>query len=241
MPDISTRINALIAYLFLGPIMLLARSGTPLADPYVRGHARRASLIIAIGAIVFALYRSIHSYLAFGIFGISVDIIIITSIVSITLLALIAGAYQAYHGMSASETSWRSLNIPTNTMTESDYSEEDRVRIIASFIPFCGIIIASRYPRRETAIGRKVGSLFALLVLTSIVFLSGTTTTLTLILTLAYIGLIVATTVQLFGFSRFLDFSFYNLIPTYAELESHIRAGVISAYDFCRVAFGGEK
>jgi hypothetical protein len=90
MPDISTRINALIAYLFLGPIMLLARSGTPLAEPYVRGHARRASLIIAIGAIIFSLYRLLHNYLAFGIFGISIDIMIATSIVSITLLALIA-------------------------------------------------------------------------------------------------------------------------------------------------------
>ena len=89
MPDISTRINALIAYLFLGPIMLLAKGGTPLADPYVRGHARRASLIIMIGAIVFALYRSIHGYLAFGIFGISIDLIIVSAIVSITLLALI--------------------------------------------------------------------------------------------------------------------------------------------------------
>ena len=118
MPDISTRINALIAYLFLGPIMLLARSGTPLADPYVCGHARRASLIIAIGAIVFALYRSLHSYLAFGIFGISVDLIVVSAIVSLTLLALIAGAYQAYHGMSASETTWRSLSMPVNTLTE---------------------------------------------------------------------------------------------------------------------------
>ena len=36
MPDLSTRINALIAYLFLGPILLLAKSGTPLAEPYVR-------------------------------------------------------------------------------------------------------------------------------------------------------------------------------------------------------------
>ena len=70
-------------------------------------------------------------------------------------------------------------------------------------------------------------------------FLSGATTTLTLILTLAYIGLIVATAVQLFGFSRFLDFSFYSLIPTYAELDAHIKAGVISVYDFFRVAFGG--
>lgn len=118
MPDISTRINALIAYLFLGPIMLLAKSGTPLANPYVRGHARRASLIIAIGAIIFALYRSFHSYLAFGIFSISIDLIIVSLIVSITLLALIAGAYQAYHGMSASETSWRSLTLPASTLTE---------------------------------------------------------------------------------------------------------------------------
>ncbi len=82
--------------------------------------------------------------------------------------------------------------------------------------------MASQYPRYETIIGRKIGSLFALLLLTNIVFLSGTTTTLTLIITLGYIGLIVATTVQLFGFSRFLDFSFYRMIPTYAELESHI-------------------
>lgn len=241
MPDISTRINALIAYLFLGPIMLLARSGTPLADTYVRWHARRASLIIAIGAIVFAIYRSLHSYLTFAIFGISIDIIIVTSIVSITLLALIAGAYRAYHGISAGESSWRWLSIPTNTTTESEYSEEDRVRIIASFIPFFGIIIAALSPRRETLIGRKVGSLFTLIILTSIVFLSGATTTLTLILTLAYIGIIVATTVQLFGFSRFLEFSLYGLIPTYAELDAHIKSAILAGIDFCRIAFGGSK
>ncbi len=241
MPDISTRINALIAYLFLGPIMLLAKKDTPLADPYVRGHARRASIIIAIGAIVFVLYRLVHPYLGFGIFGISIDIIIVTSIVSITLLALIAWAYQAYHGISANETSWRSIALPASTLTEWAYSDEDGIRIIASFIPWIGIIIASKYPRRETLIGRKVGSLFALLVLTSIVFLSGSTTTLTLIITLAYIGLIVATAVQLFGASRFLDFSFYRLIPTYAELESHIQTSLMSIYDFCRIAFGGVK
>jgi|JI8StandDraft_1071087.scaffolds.fasta_scaffold213076_3 hypothetical protein len=88
MPDISTRINALIAYLFLGPIMLLARSGTPLADPYVRGHAKKASLIIILGALAFFIYRSLHGYLAFGIFGVSLDLLIISIIVSITLLIL---------------------------------------------------------------------------------------------------------------------------------------------------------
>jgi hypothetical protein len=118
MPDISTRINALIAYLFLGPIMLLARNGTPLADPYVRGHARRATLIMIIGAIIYVLYRSVHSYLTFALFGISVDIIIVTAIVSMVLLALIAGAYRAYHGISASESSWRSITTPSKTLTE---------------------------------------------------------------------------------------------------------------------------
>lgn len=72
MPDISTRINALIAYLFLGPIMLLAKSGTPLADPYVRGHAKQASIIMTVGAILFLVYRLLYTYLTFGIFGISI-------------------------------------------------------------------------------------------------------------------------------------------------------------------------
>lgn len=241
MPDISTRINALIAYLFLGPIILLAKSGTPLADIYVRWHAKRASIIIALGAIVFALYRSLHGYLTFGIFSISIDLIIVSMIVSITLLALIVWAYQAYHGISAWDSSWKSIILPTSTITEWIYSDEDRVRIIASFIPFVGSIMASQYPRYETIIGRKIGSLFALLLLTNIVFLSGTTTTLTLIITLGYIGLIVATTVQLFGFSRFLDFSFYRMIPTYAELESHIWSAILSIYDFFRIAFGSQK
>jgi hypothetical protein len=102
-------------------------------------------------------------------------------------------------------------------------------------------MIAAFSPRRETLIGRKVGSLFILLILTSIIFLSGTTTTLTLILTLVYIGLIVATTVQLFGFSRFLEFSLYRYIPTYTELDAHIKTSMISAYEFCRIAFGGQK
>lgn len=239
MPDISTRINALIAYLFLGPIMLLAKNGTPLADPYVRWHAKRASLIIVIGALVFVFYRSLHSYLSFGIFGISIDIIIATSIVSITLLALIVGAYQAYHGLSASETSWRSVTLPASSLTEWIYSDEDLIRIISSFIPFVGIIIASQYPRRETIIGRKVGSLFAIVILTSIVFLSGSTTTLTLISTLSYIGLIVATAVQLFAFSRFLEFSLYSYIPTYTELDAHIKSAILAGIDFCRIAFGG--
>jgi uncharacterized membrane protein YedE/YeeE len=117
MPDISTRINALISYLFLGPIILLASKDTPLADPYVRGHAKQASTIIVIGAILFVLYRMLHVYLTFALFGISIGLVVVTLIVSLTLLALMAGAYRAYHGISANESNWRSLTLPTNTTT----------------------------------------------------------------------------------------------------------------------------
>jgi hypothetical protein len=42
---------------------------------------------------------------------------VVTLIVSLTLLALMAGAYRAYHGISANESNWRSLTLPTNTTT----------------------------------------------------------------------------------------------------------------------------
>ncbi len=110
--------------------------------------------------------------------------------------------------------------------------------MIASFIPFIGIIIVNTYARRETIVGRKIGSLFMLIILLNIVFISVTITTLTLLITLGYIGLIVATAVQLFAFSRFLDFPIYDRIPTFIEFDAHIKAIVVSIYDFCRIAFG---
>jgi hypothetical protein len=72
-------------------------------------------------------------------------------------------------------------------------------------------------------------------------FLNGSTTTLALIITIIYIGLIATTTVYIFGFSRFLNFIFYSKIPTFIELDAYIKAAIVIAYDFFRIAFGGEK
>ncbi len=103
MPDISIRINALIAYLFLGPIMLFAKKDTHLAHPYVREHAKRATIIMIIGIVAFILYRLLRNYLTFGIFGISLGLITVTLIMSITVLTLIIGAYRAYSGISVNQ------------------------------------------------------------------------------------------------------------------------------------------
>lgn len=241
MPDISTRINALIAYLFLGPIMLFARPWTPLAHPYVRWHAKKASLLILGGVIGYLFYRSIHSLLIGSIFGITIDTIVLMLLVSAILLILIVWAYRAYSGINADVLSWRSLSIPENSIQIWDYSEESKIRIVASFIPFIGIIIANKYPTLETFIGRKVGSVFMFILLTSILFFQGSTTTLTLIITITYIGLIVTTLVYLFGFSQFLNFKFYKNIPTYLEFDAHIKASIVTIFDFFRIAFGGMR
>ncbi|NRH21281.1 hypothetical protein HOO68_04525 [Candidatus Gracilibacteria bacterium] len=241
MPDISTRINALIAYLFLGPLLLLMKEGTPLGHPFVRGHAKRASLVILIGFISFIVYFSVRHSLSFSIFGITLGTVLLTGIVSSTLFALVVGAYRAYSGVSTSDSTWKSFVIPENTSQKGEYSEETKVRMIASFIPFIGILIASRYPSRENIIGRKIGNIFSFIFLTSVVFFSGNVTTFTLILTVGYIALIVFTAVQVFIFSSFFEFTFYKKIPTYLEFDAHFKASIVSIFDFFRIAFGGEK
>jgi hypothetical protein len=241
MPDISTRINALIAYLFLGPLLLLAKNWTPLAEPYVRWHAKRASLIILMGIVSFIGYRYIKWLIGLSILGFSLEVIILTILVSCTLTALMVWAYRAFNWVTADESTWKSFHMPDNTMDVGTYSEEDKIRIIASFIPFVWILVANKYRTEEIIIWRKVGTLFLILILTNLIFLEGTTTTLALVITLTYIGLIVTTAVYLFGFSRFLSFSFYSMIPTFYEFDAHIKAACITLFSFFRIAFGWEK
>lgn len=57
------RINAMISYFFLGPLFLLAKKNTPLADPYVRGHARQSSIIIGMTFLVGMVYLGVRSYI----------------------------------------------------------------------------------------------------------------------------------------------------------------------------------
>lgn len=53
--DPQIRNNAIISYFFLGPLFLLAKSGTPLAHPIIQHHARRSSIIMLGGILIFLL------------------------------------------------------------------------------------------------------------------------------------------------------------------------------------------
>lgn len=93
----QSRINAVISYFFLGPIFLLAKSGTPLAETYVRNHAKKASKIILFSFIVFLVYVFlVRNFLNLSILGVSLDTIFLIAIIGGCLGFLIRGAYGAY-------------------------------------------------------------------------------------------------------------------------------------------------
>lgn len=77
MYDINTRINATIPYFFLGPFLLLARAGTPLAHPFVQAHARAATKIIGFGILGWIVYFFTRQYLLVGFLGITLQSVVL--------------------------------------------------------------------------------------------------------------------------------------------------------------------
>jgi hypothetical protein len=238
----QARINAMIAYFFLGPLFLIVPRDTPFGEEYVRGHARRASMIMGIGIIILIAYLFLlKPILDFTLpFDISLNSVILTAYMVILSGYLIHGAYRAYHGVDARAVQNISLGASTEHIAWT-YSEEEKIRILASFIPFVGIFIARQYPIAPYTIGRKVGNLTAFILITLIVFYGGSVSTLVFAITITSIVLWIVTAVYLFMHDVFLSISLYAYIPTYASIEAHVAASMISLYDFFRVAFGGSK
>lgn len=98
MYEEQARINAMISYFFLGPIFLLARSGSPLADPYVRLHAKRASIILLFGLGGYVSYSFLSPLLDFPLFGISLAAIVLGFLVTLLVGYLMYSAYRAFNG-----------------------------------------------------------------------------------------------------------------------------------------------
>ncbi len=112
----QSRINATISYFFLGPIFLIAKTGTPLADPYVRSHAKKSSLIILVTLLAYIAYHfGVKPFTNISILGFYLQSVLTTSIVTVSIFFLIRGAYHAYHGESGAEIDsisvFHSLNL----------------------------------------------------------------------------------------------------------------------------------
>ena len=239
----QSRINATISYFFLWPLFLLAKSGTPLHDPFVRTHAVRSSIIISIGFFVYLLYIFLlRPFTDFTLLGFHLQNIVLTLLSSLMILMLLRGAYQAYHGISTEYSNTLSMkHIFSNNATWIRVeNEDDKVRLVASMVPLLGIYIARKYEHPLTSRGRNLGSflLFIVLIVSVLSNEGGLLPTLVGILSLL---IFVILSVSIFLRGEFFMSSLIERIPSYEECEAHIFASLLSMKEFFRVAFGGSN
>ena len=170
----QSRINATISYFFLGPIFLIAKTGTPLADPYVRSHAKQSSLIILGTILVYVAYHfGLKPFVNISILGFYLQSVLTTIIVTVSIFFLLRGAYHAYHGKTGDESEDRNFLQKTFEKTNAENiridNEELKVRILASMLPFVGIFVASKEVHPLIEIGKKLGSFLTFLIILSII------------------------------------------------------------------------
>ena len=237
----QSRINATISYFFLWPLFLLAKSGTPLHDPFVRTHAVRSSIIISIGFFVYLLYIFLlRPFTDFTLLGFHLQNIVLTLLSSLMILMLLRGAYQAYHGISTEYSNTLSMkHIFSNNATWIRVeNEDDKVRLVASMVPLLGIYIARKYEHPLTSSGRSLGSLLLFMVFTAWIFSNEGGLFVTGVWTLSLFIFIVLS-VNIFLRGEFIMSSLIERIPSYEECEAHIFASLLSVNEFLRIAFGG--
>lgn len=238
----QSRINAIISYFFLGPFFLLAKKETPLWDAYVQRHARKATKIIAVMWFFFVIYFSLRDYLDFWILWISLNSVLLAIIVWVNLFFLARWAYNAYLGNVPGDLNTN--NLPQihlqlagrNTVEK----EEDKIRIVASMVPFFGIWVAHKYNNPLMDRARNIWSCIAFFYIISQI-ISSNVGFLSFVILITGILLFVIEAIYLFIFGSFVTWNILDKIPNYREIEAHIRASITSIIEFILVSFGKEK
>ncbi len=241
MKSLETRINAMIPYFFLWPLILFARKGTPLADPYVQNHAKRASLVMAIGILSYIVYLFLRPMIAFSVFGIYGPTLILSIIEAILFWVLLLGMYQAYRGIEIENLfQWKTLSS-NSQLKKQEYSEEQKIQIVASFLPFVGVFMAEKYSNPEIKIGAKMANFFLVLFLFSQIFAGGSLNTASFFISFLYILFFTANAVYIFWYSSFFVHKIYDMIPTWHQIEAHIMSSIEYIFEFFKVAFGQKR
>lgn len=242
--DEQSRINAVISYFFLWPFILLAKRWTPLADPYVRSHAKRSSIIIGSGFLALMIYFFLRRFLDISLIWINLKQVVMILIMGAMIFFLMKGAYRAYHGVTGEEI----ITLDTSKFSGlaavhgvfSITSEEEKIRILASMIPLFGIFIAKKYPHELTEQNRIVGSGLLFLYFLALSFSGGEGFSSFLVLVI-WILFFVIEAVLLFVYGQFLSWKILEKIPSYRELEAFFLTSFLGVGEFVRVSIWGKK
>jgi hypothetical protein len=163
----------------------------------------------------------------------------------ISSVALLRWAYRAYHGAvidGSSDILWSDQfsRMKDVSSVYSVESEEDRVRILASILPWIGMYLSARYENPLMERWRIIASFFTFLIILAFL-LTGTGSFLWFLITIVYILFFVVEWVYLFVYGRFVSWHILDALPRYTDIEAHIVASLRSFFDFFRVVFWKEK
>jgi len=219
------RINAAISYLFMGELFLLAKNNPNFGDIFVRNHAKSATKIHLTFLVIILAYKKFAEsflYISVPIININISRVIEASLYIIFTLLLIRWAYKAYYWKSADEIKIRKdyLKIEEE-LVDNNLSETSKIIYIASYIPFFGIIVWSKYNSNINKYGMKIWWIFSLIL---VFFLLTKHNDLAFILSLFYIILMAFAGVMIFTQQKIMFSNFVNNIYNLKELYCHIRA-----------------
>lgn len=126
------------------------------------------------------------------------------------------------------------------TFKVRNLSEEERIRVITSTLPFMGIILAVYFPMNEILLNRKIANYFTFFLIISLI-LFGPNNSITFFISGLYIIWCVTVAVMLLMDGKMLHSKIFESLPTYRELEAHIHTGIFMIKEFFRIAFGAKK
>lgn len=235
----QTRINAAISYFFLGPFFLLSRKNSPFWEKFVQQHSKKATIIIFFMIITLSGIWIFRDILKYWIIGFDLYQIIFSVALIFFFLLLIKWSYQAFEWIEA----WKILSfseIKWKNLEEKKFTEEEKIRIFMSFLPFVGDFLQKKYNINEIKTISKVSN-FLLFLLFSSWYFGWNVNIFSSIIIIFWIIIAISTLVNLISSSKFLNLKFYSKVPSYHEFKAFLISILIMTKEYILVAFGKEK
>lgn len=235
----QTRINAAISYFFLGPFFLLSKKNSPFWEKFVQQHSKKATIIIFFMIITLSGIWIFRDILKYWIIGFDLYQIIFSVALIFFFLLLIKWSYQAFEWIEA----WKILSfseIKWKNLEEKKFTEEEKIRIFMSFLPFVGDFLQKKYNINEIKTISKVSN-FLLFLLFSSWYFGWNVNIFSSIIIIFWIIIAISTLVNLISSSKFLNLKFYSKVPSYYEFKAFLISILIMAKEYILVAFGKEK
>ncbi len=236
----------MISYFFLGWLFLLAKNNPDFRDPFIRSHAKSATKMhigFLWGFWIYSQYLA--SYIRFPIP--LIPTLTFDKIVSVCFFVILAGliirwAYLAHGGITSTEVGSSRLKeaFSKENIALENTTETEKMIYISSYIPFLGIITASRHANPITRTGAKIGSLWIFVTILLTILLKSNSDILWIIL-FAYLFFVAFVWASLFVSNTIIGFSILESIPSLKTVYGSLRVVPTYLFKLVRIIFGKEE